>query len=318
MLAALKFVQGAVAKKDFVPALTHFLIEKGSVRGFNGVMALCSPIPLDLECKPKADSIIRAIGNCEETVQLSMTPAGRLSVRSGAFKAFIDCVQGETPHPEPEGDSVSIDGAALLQAFKTLAPFIGDDAARPWANGVLLRGASAFATNNVTLVECWLGFTFPKEANVPRQAVREMLRINEAPVSAQMTNTSITFHYSEGRWVRTQLFSTEWPDLAKVLECKSSPVAMDNRLFIALEKIKTFTDKIGRVYIGNEQVATHPEENTEGAAYDVPGLRWEGIYQLDMLNRLQGVALSIDWSGFPGPCMFFGDRVRGAIIGMRL
>ena len=44
MLKALKFVQGAVSKKDLVPALTHFRIENGTVRSYNGMLALCTPI----------------------------------------------------------------------------------------------------------------------------------------------------------------------------------------------------------------------------------------------------------------------------------
>jgi len=44
MLKELRFVQGAVAKKDFVPAMTHFRIEKGTVRSFNGNLAICSPL----------------------------------------------------------------------------------------------------------------------------------------------------------------------------------------------------------------------------------------------------------------------------------
>ena len=40
VLSALKFVQGSVAKKDFVPALKHVVIENATVRGFNGVLAL--------------------------------------------------------------------------------------------------------------------------------------------------------------------------------------------------------------------------------------------------------------------------------------
>jgi hypothetical protein len=151
MLEDLRFVQGAVAKKDLLPALTHFVMENGTVRGFNGTIALCSKIAFDLACKPKAEPLIRAINNCRDTVQLSLTPAGRLSVKSGGFKAFVDCVDGETPHVLPTGKFCPLDGVALLAGLKAVQPFIGDDASRPWANGVLLKGPSMFATNNVIL-----------------------------------------------------------------------------------------------------------------------------------------------------------------------
>ena len=316
MLKELKFVQGSVAKKDFVPALTHFSIENGTVRGYNGTLAICTPIPFDIACKPKADPLIRAISNCNETVQMSMTPGGRLSIKSGKFKAFIDCVEGETAHVMPSGATVAIDGVAVLQAFKTIAPIIGDDASRPWSNGVLLLGQSAFATNNVMLAQYWTGMEVAEPINVPRAAIKEMLRINEPPISAQLADNAVTFHYEGNRWLRTQLFETKWPDLRKVLDRPSTATAIDERLFEAMDTIKPFCDKMGRILFKGGRVATHHDE-AEGASYDIEGFDHSGVYSFEMLRLLDGVATSIDWSTYPNPCMFFGERLRGAVIGMR-
>lgn len=317
MLKELKFVQGAVAKKDFLPAMTHFAIEGGTVRAYNGMLALCSPIPFDIDCKPKAGPLVQAISNCNDTVTLSMTPAGKLRIQSGKFKAFIDCVDGETPHVHPEGEEVEIDGAAVLQALKTISPFVGDDASRAWANGVLLRGQSAFATNNVCLVEYWIGSMMPRTINVPRAAIKEMLRIDEPPTHAQVTSNSITFHYTDGRWIRSQLLSSEWPDLAKVLDRPAQALTMDERIFEGLETIKPFADKMGRVFIKESSLLTHIDSD-EGASFAVPDLHFEGVYQIEMLKLLKGVAKQIDFSAYPDPCIFYGDRLRGAIVGMRL
>ncbi len=317
MLASLKFVQGSVAKKDFIPALTHFCIENGRVRGYNGAIALCTPIPFNIACNPKADPLIRAIANCDDTVVLSMTAAGRLSVKSGAFKALVDCVTGDTPHVEPEGEFIEIDGVVLLDALKALEPFIGDDASRPWSNGILFRGQSAFATNNVILVEYWTGVEFPIEANIPRAAIKEILRIGKAPIRAQVTSNSITFHYEGEQWLRSQLFSTEWPDLRRVLDGESKPIPIDNSIFKALAKLKPFCDKMGRVYIKDNVVSTH-EDPSEGASYEIPAMTFNGVYNIEMLASLEGAAQLIDWSLYPAPCLFTGNRLRGAIVGMRL
>lgn len=315
MLNELKFVQGAISRKDFVPALKHFVIENGTVRGYNGTLALCTPIPFDLTCKPKAEPLVKAIANCTETVQLALTKGGRLCIKSGKFKAFIDCIEGETPHVSPEGVVIAIDGAAMLAALKTLYPFIGDDASRPWAGGVLLKGQSAYATNNVSLVEYWTGTDIPQPLNIPRDAVKEMLRIGEAPESAQLQDNSLTFHYSGSRWIRTQLLSVEWPDLAKVLNRESKPLPIQPEIFEGLQIVKPFLDKIGRVLFRDGGIHTHVEEG-EGASYDIENFSFDGAYALDKLILLEGVARTVDWSTYPGPCMFFGDRLRGALIGM--
>lgn len=318
MLKELRFVQGAVAKKDFIPTLKHFVIENGEVRGYNGVLALCSPIPFDISCKPKADLLVKAIGNCDETIQLAMTPAGRLSVKSGSFKTFIECVDGETPHATPEGTMVDINGEGLLTALKAVEPFIGDDASRPWSNGVNLTKASAFATNNVCLVEYWLGAEFPVQVNLPRDAVREMVRIGEAPTHAQYSDHSITFHYADRRWIRTQLLPGEWPDLGRVLNKPSDPKPIDKALFTALDKIKPFVDKMGRVYFEGSDIRTHIDNAEEGASFEIPGFGAHGVYAIEMLRLLEKGVERIDWSSYPRPCLFFGGPMRGAIIGMHM
>lgn len=319
MLNALKFCAGSVAKKEIVASLTHFAIENGRVRGFNGTLALSSPIAFDISCKPKADVLIKAIANCEDTVQLTLTPAGRLSVKSGSFKAFVNCDPNEnTPHVEPEGVVINFDGAALFEGIKQVATFVGQDASRLWSQGILIKDKSLFATNNVILVQYWLGVDFPHIINIPRAAVKEMLRINEPPLYAQVAENSITFHYEGERWLRTQLYSTEWPDLSKVLDKPFTPLPIEQKLFSALDSIKPFLDKQESVWFASSCISSHTDEQ-EGGSYFIPGFEWDGRYNHTMLSMLQGVAEQIDWSTYPGPCLFTGckNRLRGAIIGMR-
>jgi len=316
MLDALKFVQGAVAKKDFIPALTHFHISGGFIKSYNGSLALCSPIDLDLEVTPKADQFINAIATCKDTVQLNMTPAGRLSIKSGSFRAFVDCIDEAYPDIQPEGEVLELDGA-LLKALEKLNPFIAEDASRQWARGILFRGSSAFATNNVTLVEYWLGYNFPVEVNVPKSAVQELIRIGEEPTKIQVCENSITFHYASGRWLRTQTYSTKWPDVAKILDQDSTQRPFPEGFFEALEDLLPFADDLQRVYFHSSGLGTTPEGQEKGAHVEVPGLRGAGIYNARYLLDLRDLAHTIDFESYPRPSLFFGDRVRGAIIGMR-
>jgi len=318
MLAELKFCQGAVSKRDLIPAMAHFAIDNGRVRAYNGVVALCSPIALDLDCKPRAEPMVRAIGHCDETVTLARTPAGKLSIKSGAFRALVECLPDEevTPHVEPEGIYYEINGAALLDAMRACEPFVGDDASRPFSNGILLKGQSAFATNNVTAVEYWIGTAFPDVVNIPMKCVQEMTRIGEAPIGAQFASNSVTFHYEGNRWIRTQLLSSEWPDLAQILDRPSNPQPIDKAVFAAAAKIKPFLDKYDRVFFDKGIVGT-TSDHMEGTYVEVPGFDANGVYRFKYLDILKDTAESIDWSTYPGPCMFFGPRLRGAIIGLR-
>lgn len=320
MLDQLRFVAGAISRKDLIPAMSHFVIQDGFARSYNGALALCAPIPFSLNCKPKAAPLIHAIDKCTETIQLSMTAAGKLRINSGPFKAYIDCIDEDAFHVQPEGQEILFDGKALLDALEVLEPFIGDDASRQWSNGVLLKGHSAFATNNVIAVEYWLGDTeLPFEVNVPKAAITEMLRIGEPPLTAQLDKNSISFHYADKRWIRSQLLDVAWPDINHILGGKNDAKPIDARLFPALDSLKPFTDKIGRVYISSNCIRTITDENDEqGASVELTGITWSGIYQIDMLKLLDGVATLADFDLYPSPCIFYGNRIRGAIVGMKM
>ena len=315
MLKALKFVQGAVASKDFVPELMHFKIENGTIRGYNGMMGLCCPIDLDLNVSPKATSFIKAIQTCKDTVQLHMTPAGRLSVKSGKFKAFIECSQEAFPDAPPEGVEFALNGG-LLGVLKLLAPFIAEDASRPWARGILLRGQSAFATNNICVVECWLNAPAPVEINIPRAAVLELIRIGEEPSKVQMTETSATFHFSGNRWLRTQTYSTAWPDLGKILDRENKAQGVPKTLFEAVTDLAPFVDDLGRIFFTKDVVSTGQDDGT-GASVEVDGIPEGGCYHFKQLLLLEKVAQTVDFESYPAPSIFYGDGIRGAIVGMR-
>jgi DNA polymerase III sliding clamp (beta) subunit (PCNA family) len=317
MLDVLKFVKGAVSKKDFVPALTHFRIADGRVTGYNGKLCLSAPIALDVDCCPKALPFVKAIEACDETAQLHVTPTGKLSIRSGKFRAHVETLDVDVfPDVRPEGLPVDIDGK-LLPALRTMYDFISEDASRPWSVGLLMNGDSVFATNNVIVAEMWLGYHFPYRVNVPRYAIKEMIRIGEEPVGLQLSATSMTVHYSEGRWMRAQLIDVDWPNAADLLDSKSTGVAhpFPAGFFEALEKLAPFVDEANRVYLLGDRVSTAQEE---GSSVDVAGLpAAAALFNHAMLSLLHGTAHSIDFTAYPAPVPWYGDNVRGLIMGMR-
>ena len=315
MLDSLKFVQGAVAKKDFVPELTHFRIQGGRIRGYNGMLGLSCPIALNLDVSPKAAPFIKAIQTCKDTIQLHVTPTGRLSIKSGKFKALIECTTETSIEIEPSGAIIERSNG-FLKVLKTLFPLIAEDASRPWARGILFRNSSAFATNNVILAEAWLGYNFPVEINIPKAAIAELLRIGEEPEKMQVSEANVTFHFSGNRWLRTQAYTTEWPDLTKILNRESNQVKIQNELWEAVENLTPFTDELGRIFLSNDTISTG-EDDSASATVDLLNNGLIGCFHFEQLRLLSKVAKTADFTSYPAPCLFQGDNIRGAIVGMR-
>lgn len=317
MLSALKFVKGAVAKKDYQPALTHFRIKNGTVMGYNGIIALSSPIDLDIDATPKALHFVNAIERCQsETTVIHMTPGGKLSLRSGKFKAFIECTddgeildtiipEGEE-HQAPEG---------LVAAMKVLEPFVGIDASRPWATGLLLRDNSAFATNNIVLTEYWIGSGLPFDVNIPSQAIRELVRIGKDPEKIMIGERSMTFFYAEDQWVRFQLLDASWPDVTELLNLKGDLKVFPPEFFTAVDTLAPFVEMEGRVYFREGLVSTSIEDG-QGASVEISGIPDKGAYHYKHLLSLENVAVAIDFNQHPQPCPFSGERLRGVLLGM--
>jgi DNA polymerase III sliding clamp (beta) subunit (PCNA family) len=318
ILQSLKFVQGAVAKKDFVPALTHFRIKNNTVKAFNGNMAICGPIAVNLDISPNAEKLTKVIAACNDTVTLHMNDKGKLVVCSGDFKAFINCDNVDNfPNIVPTGERITLK-EPLIPALTYLEPYIAEDASRPWSCGILFDQESAFATNNIVLVQHWLGFKFPMRVNIPRAAVEAILGIGENPIALQFGENRLSFHFTEGRWLSTQLLEATWPDVATLLntpsEEKQKP--FPKGFWDALERLLPFCDDLGRCYLKPDCMASRDNADLVGENIEI-NLGIEGIFNARHLSNLKTIADTIAFSAYPAPVPFYGKRSRGIIVGIR-
>ena len=317
MLESLQFVRGAVARKDHIPVLKHFQIKDGYVQSHNGVLSLKAPIACDLTIKPLATSFVHAINLCEDVVGLHETETGRLAVKSGQFKAYIETSTEEFPDIQPQGDSVEASG--LLEAVKALAPIMSEDASRPWSRGILFVGQSAYVTNNIILVEHWLEKPVRQAFGLPAMAVNELLRIGEEPEGVQISDKRVTFHYEGERSLTSSLLLiNQWPDVRELLQpCDPHELHdIGAEFFEALSKLRPFTKDMRPVYLEDDTMSTATDEE-DGASLvleETGGM--QGTWALDQLLKLEDVADRIAWDRAPKPCPFFGGVMRGVIVGL--
>jgi len=320
MLQALKFVKGAVSKKDYQAELTHFLIADGHIKSYNGTIALCSPIDLDVQAAPKADTFVKAIERCDEQVVLNLTQAGRISVRSGSFRATVECTEeyDVLRSIKPEGNDVKLP-STFVQALRTVRPFIGVDASRPWAMGVLVRDKSIYATNNIIIGQHWIGEPMPN-ITIPASAIDALIRIGQEPTRITLSKNSATFYFGE-RWLRTQLLDPEWPDVDALVDKgfeNANLTPLPEGFYETLDKLKPFAENADRKgcvrFTEDGLVAGHLE--TSGAAIAYEGLPHFGAYNYAMLKLLEGAVTKIDFTKHPKPCPFTGPGLRGVCIGM--
>lgn len=317
MLKNLKFVKGAVARRDFIPALTHFLINDGRVTGCNGVMSLSAPVDLDVDVAPNAVQFVKAIDACSDTISMVLNAKGRLIVSSGSFKTFVDCIDSDKIPRFAISGAVTELTEPILPALKTLEPFVSQDANKPWACGILFKEGSAYATNNIAILQYWLGYAFPKTISVPYVAIKELLRIDVEPVSFQMDDKQVTFHYEDGKRLTTILQLQKWPDIASILNRQDFAEAINPEFFKEIEKLKPFVGFNKQVFFTPGAISTTGDSET-GTQITSAFAPAEGCYNIDQLLLLKEVANRFDFASYPNPCSFYGDRLRGMLVGIKI
>lgn len=321
MLDALKFVARAIARRDVVPGSTNFRIENQRCTAFNGTLAISAPVDIAFSICPQASLFMKALEACEDVITLRLDENGNLLVRSGAFRVCVPCVPLESvKRIQPEGIAVVSD-VPLLDAFAALRDFIGSDATRAWSLGVLLAGESAFATNNVIVAEYWLGLNFPMVVNIPFFAIDEILWIEDEIQSLQIGKDTVTFHYSDGKWIKSPLLGLDWPNvrgmMANAWQGAQLASITDDFKKACAKLAKTSQDEPPRIYFRTGELSTRAGGQADGGAViEIAGAVPVGCYNAKLLNVMLAAATYVDFAKYPSPIPFAGGNLRGLIMGV--
>ena len=210
---ALRLVRGAVSTKDLVTVLTHLAIKDASVTSFDGAMSIMAPCDDigHLSCTVPADRFIAAIDACESATPTITLVDGALHVT--ATRVAIKMPTGDIA-AFPFADSLSVKMRVmphLLDVLRELRPFVGNDASRPWASGILFRENVAAATNNTIVALKTLPSKVPQEFILPLFAVDELLRIGQEPKVYALDGNNVAFYLERGAVLKSRLIDGAWP-----------------------------------------------------------------------------------------------------------
>ena len=64
------------------------------------------------------------------------------------------------------------------------------------------------------LMEAWHGLDLPPNVPLPKQFVAALVKQKKNLTGFGFSRSSATFYFEDGCWLRTQLYSDEWPDVS--------------------------------------------------------------------------------------------------------
>jgi len=317
LLQALEFVS-CVSDKLGAPYETHVGLRNKWAIAFNGIVAAGSPIPEDILCYPHTLLLLEALSKCDENYSLTQLDNNRLSIKAGKFKATVPCLDPLLmPEAFPDPQIVGITNK-FKEAVDAVGVLANENAQHVLTASVLMNGSTVISTNRVMLLEYWHGLDLPSNVPLPKEFVKALTKQKKNLTGFGFSNSSATFYFEDGCWLRTQLYADEWPDISRILNREANLWSIDPNFFKALDSIAPFSED-GNVYSRLNLLCSHADEGV-GATYECNGIPAGFVYPIKQLIIMKPYVKSIDYmcNGIADStyCLYFsGDECRGIISG---
>jgi DNA polymerase III sliding clamp (beta) subunit (PCNA family) len=316
----LRIVRRATHENAMLPALKAIHVYDGRMQSTDG------RITIDVECAAlvgmnftvNGTKFVKAIEACNGAPDKLEVKEGTLIIKKGSFRAKLPLLD---PQAFPLSVLSSPASLPLVSSFRVildaLKPFIGKDASRLWACGILFKENKAYATNNTVVARAEYKFSSALEPfNLPGFTVDELLLIEQEPMNIIQDDGHVTFVY-DSFWVRSQTFSNAWPDIDKMIpEVKKLP-EVPAGLKDAVDKIVDFcpdADFQCVVFDENFVKTTEGEISAEVGGFSLP----KGRYRAVVLQNVLAHAINADFSFYPNAIPFKTDNgLSGVFVGVR-
>jgi len=316
LLQALEFCS-VVSEKLGSAYETHIGLRNHWAIAFNGIVAAGAPIMEDIYCHAHNLLLIEALSKCDENFSLTQLDNGRLSIKSGKFKAVVPCLDPALMQEALPDPLI----APITNKFKDAVAAVGvlanEDAQHVLMASVLMNGASVISTNRKVIYEYWHGNSMPT-LSIPKAFVKILKNIKKNLSGFGFSNNSFTLWFEDNCWLKTQLYSDTWPDLSSILDLKCNDWNVPSDLWKAIDAIKNFSED-GWIFSKDGILYSHNDKNV-GASFECSGVPNGISLFIEQLELVKPWAKTIDFNApIPnGQCIkVFGNEAR-CIIAHRL
>jgi hypothetical protein len=311
---ALRFV--SLAQRDLGSDMqTHCVMHDGDLLAFDGIVAVSTPIDEQMFACPHTWKFLSAIERCGAELAITQLPTNRLSVRSGKFKATIPCVTAaRLAGAIPDAARIAVDDR-LIAALDTVGVLISDTAQTVLCSSALLQSNTSVATDREMCIEAWHGFDLGTENNapikmlIPKTAINVLGKCKKALTGLGWSKSSVTFHFDDTSWVRTQLYDGGFPAYEAILSTDSQmQIQVTETFFEDIAKLEPFSED-GCLRFNGNIVQTH-DSAEDGAthAIDIP------IYGRYMARQIAVIAeIATHLIPQKNKLLFVSTMARGAV-----
>lgn len=283
---------------------------------FNMILAAGTVIDEDFQACPHMGLFSAALDQCGQEYQITQLSAEKLLVRSGGFQAYIPCISGDSlSWPIPDAPLAPASDA-LTAAIWKVAPLVSTKAKTVLEGSIQLNNGSCIATNRRVVIEAWHGIEMPNGLLIPRIAANVLHKAKKKLVSFGLSKETLTFHFDDNTWLRTQLYQDRPMNMTRLFMAVS-PRPVVPGLFEAVRKVAPFSDERS-VFIHDCYVSSHRPGTVQlGSSLSEPiqGTHASRNYGIDDLNLVASLAERWDEVSLDNnlATYFEGQSLRGVI-----
>lgn len=310
LLDALKFISVA-QHSDGTPMQMHCRIADGTIMAFEGGLMAGRYVDENLFACPHTNTFISALSKCEEAVSITQLDSGKLSVKSGKFRALVPCAPFETiPALQPDSPCGTLTDA-LKVALRAVLPLAEHGGSEPFTSAVLLQAQTVVTTNRFVLLEAWHGIDLPPNLLIPKASVEAVCKQTKSLKAFGYSSNSVTFFFEDDSFIKTQLFVDKFPDYKKLLDIESNAIDLPKGFYEAVDKVTPFSPD-GILHFSNNRVSSAILD-ADSSSHDIESMETVISLNANYLKIIKPHCARMHFNCTDKLSLFFGDNVRGAI-----
>ena len=325
LINALRFI--CVAQRKAGPTNVQFCnISHHWIAASDGIVTAAHPIQEDIQTCPQTHPLIEALATVAQARELAitqLTPAA-LAITSGAFRGLISCVApAEVPITGPDPIAVQLgdaQGIAIQRALGGVSTVAVDGSPDAIKAGVYLQPRTAVATDGAALLESWHGVELPGAVLMPRYAALAVGATKMLLTGIGASTSSVTFHFQNGAWLKTQLFAERYPNYQPLFETTpgASVWSAPPDFFKAIDAIDSFSTD-GTVHFTAQGIASDATKE-QASTYKIEGLPDNMAFKAKLLQSVKHAFETAVFDSFNRKVVFRNDKamIRGVAMAVEI
>lgn len=312
-----KLVRSVVAERGLNAVMTHFHVYQGRLQGSDGNLTLDAPWPDFAPKEPinvPAEPLVRAFEAMADPV-LDLK-GDHLVIREGKMRVRIPLLAAPYPVSQRPDQWDDLDDG-FLQALRKIRGFVSEDASRPWACGVLVRGGRAYATNNVVMAGIDLA---APDLTIPGFAIDQLNRCQLPIEGVRVTDSSVAFALEGDVWLKSARYQEQWPDVEQMfagVDWDDLPALRGNEKAIVEKLLPFVPDKRHPVIrFSGDAIATMEGDMEAAVECECDNAAFHAVPLLQVLK----IATHMKFAAYPSPVPFadVNEGIQGIMAGVRI